>query len=354
MSKHKILFIDRDGTLIIEPPDQQIDSLEKLQLLPNVIPALRQLQQAGYRLVMVTNQDGLGTASFPEPSFTLPQTFLLNLFASQGIHFDAVHVCPHFAHDHCDCRKPKLGMLLNYLRESKFDPAHSYVIGDRDTDMQLANNLGVKAIKITAETDWLLIAHQLIAKDRSAYVQRKTNETDIQVGVNLDQTQPITITTGIGFFDHMLEQLAKHGGFSLQLQVAGDLHVDEHHTVEDTALALGQALRQALGDKLGIQRYGFCLPMDEAMANIALDLSGRPYFVFTGQFNREQVGGLATELVPHFFRSLAESLAATLHIQVQGENAHHMIESIFKAVGRALRQAFAKQGHELPSTKGAL
>ena len=358
MSNQRVLFIDRDGTLIVEPADKQIDSLSKLRMVPDVIPALIRLRDAGYTLVMVSNQDGLGTASFPEPTFREPHEFLQELLRSQGIKFAAEFICPHTAADGCNCRKPKTGLLDDFLRSHPLDPAHSYVIGDRETDLELARNLGIQGIRIGTEAtpgdNWPDIAARLTAGTRTAIVHRRTKETDIKVEVNLDKESPIRITTGLGFFDHMLEQIAKHGGFSLQLTCKGDLHIDEHHTVEDCALALGQALKQALGDKLGIHRYGFLLPMDEALAQVAIDLSGRPYFVFEGEFGRNIVGQLPTELVPHFFRSLAESLGAAINIKVQGDNTHHMIEACFKAVGRTLRQAMRITDTELPSTKGTL
>lgn len=350
----RVLFIDRDGTLIVEPPDQQIDSLQKLQLLPGVVPALVALRDAGYAFVMVSNQDGLGTSSFPEASFREPHEFLRRLLASQGIQFEAEFICPHFAKDNCACRKPRTALLDAYLREQPVDHAHSYVIGDRATDLELARNIGVQGIRVGDSISWPDIAKRLARTERTARVQRKTKETDIGVEVNLDRESPIHISTGLGFFDHMLEQIAKHGGFSLQLSCKGDLHIDEHHTVEDCALALGQALKTALGDKRGIHRYGFLLPMDEALAQVAIDLSGRPYFVFDGQFGRDQVGQLPTELVPHFFRSLAETLGAAINIKVTGDNTHHMIEACFKGVGRTLRQAFRITDAELPSTKGTL
>lgn len=354
MSARKVLFIDRDGTLIEEPADQQIDSLGKLRLVSGVIPALLRLRDAGYVFVMVSNQDGLGTASFPEPTFKEPHEFLRTLLASQGIQFEAEFICPHFARDECGCRKPKTGLLDAYLRDNTLDPQKSFVIGDRDTDVQLARNLGIEGIRIDGNTDWSQIAARLTVGERRSAIKRKTKETDISVAVDLDRETPIHVTTGLGFFDHMLEQIAKHGGFSLQLSCKGDLHIDEHHTVEDCALALGQALKAALGDKRGIHRYGFLLPMDEALAQVAIDLSGRPYFVFEGQFSRDSVGQLPTELVPHFFRSLAETLGAAINIRVTGENTHHMIEACFKGVGRALRQAFRITDTELPSTKGTL
>jgi len=357
MSK-RILFIDRDGTLIEEPPDQQIDSLQKLRLVPGVIPALLQLRDAGYIFVMVSNQDGLGTSSFPEPTFREPHEFLRDMLISQGISFEAEFICPHFPADGCNCRKPKTGLLDAYLQSIDLDREHSYVIGDRETDLQLARNLGIAGVRVRTDRGegetWPGIAARLCKSERRAQVTRKTKETDIAVAVNLDSETPIHVTTGLGFFDHMLEQIAKHGGFSLELTCKGDLQIDEHHTVEDCALALGQALRTALGDKRGIHRYGFLLPMDEALAQVAIDLSGRAYFVFEGKFGRDQVGQLPTELVPHFFRSLADTLGAAINIKVEGENTHHMIEACFKGVGRALRQAIRITDTGLPSTKGTL
>jgi imidazoleglycerol-phosphate dehydratase/histidinol-phosphatase len=358
MSGERILFIDRDGTIIEEPHDQQVDSLRKLRLLPHVIPALLELQKSGYRLVLVSNQDGLGTASFPEPHFREPQDFLRTLLASQGITFDAEFFCPHFPADGCDCRKPRTGLLTDFLATHRVDATDSYVIGDRDTDMQLAANLGLEGLRVRADgadgATWTAIVARLCGRDRTAQVQRNTRETRIEVKVALDRTAPVAISTGIGFFDHMLEQVARHGGFALELTCTGDLEVDEHHTVEDCALALGQALREALGDKRGIGRYGFLLAMDESQAQVAIDLSGRSYAVFEGRFGRESVGGLPTEMVPHFFRSLADSLGAAIHVQVRGDNSHHMVEACFKGVGRALRQAIRLEGSELPSTKGVL
>lgn len=356
MKQKKILFIDRDGTLIEEPSDKQVDSLEKLALLPNVISSLLRLKEAGFVFVMVTNQDGLGTSSFPVEDFTAPHQMMLKILESQGIVFEAIKICPHLLADNCDCRKPKVGLLLDFLKEQIIDRRQSYVIGDRETDLQLADNLGITGHlyggKETAT--WQEITDEILCKDRQAHVTRHSNETSIALAINLDKQNQISIDTGMGFFDHMLEQLAKHGGFSLSLRVKGDLHIDDHHTVEDTAIALGEGMRQALGDKIGIGRYGYVLPMDESITQVALDLSGRSYFVFKGQFLREKVNEFSTELVAHFFRSFAESLKATLHIDVQGENAHHMIESIFKAVGRALRQALIKNDIGLPSTKGML
>jgi imidazoleglycerol-phosphate dehydratase/histidinol-phosphatase len=359
MSARRILFLDRDGTLNEEVPDEQVDSLAKIRLMPGVVPALLELQRAGFAFVVVTNQDGLGTPSFPREAFELAHRFILDLFSSQGIEFEAVFLCPHFKHQDCACRKPKLGMIEEFLSANDIDKQHSFMIGDRDTDLEFAANLGIQGLRIRSSGDdpqetWPAIAARILRQQRRAHLHRKTNETDIVVDVDLSIEGPGSIATGLGFFDHMLEQIAKHGGFGLSLKCTGDLQIDEHHTVEDCALALGAALRQALGDKRGIARYGFLLAMDEAEAQVALDLSGRPFFVWEGKFNRERVGELPTELVPHFFRSLAESLGAALHISVRGENSHHMIESCFKGVGRSLRQALRLDSTELPSTKGTL
>ncbi len=351
------LFIDRDGTLIEEPPDQQVDAFEKLRLLPGVIPALLRLRDAGYRFVMVTNQDGLGSASFPQPSFEGPQRLLLQVLESQGIAFDAVLVCPHLATAGCDCRKPATRLVDDYLAARPMDPARSRVIGDRATDLEFAARLGIAGIRMPAgdASAGPRLADELTARPaRRARAGRKTRETDVGIELDLDRDEPVSISTGIGFFDHMLEQVARHGGFSLVLACRGDLHVDEHHTVEDSALTLGEALRNALGDKRGIGRYGFVLPMDESEARVLLDLSGRPYCAFTGKFAREAVGGLPTELVPHFFRSLADSLGASVHVEVRGENSHHMVEACFKSLGRALRDAIRREGDALPSSKGVL
>ncbi|MCU0976878.1 MAG: bifunctional histidinol-phosphatase/imidazoleglycerol-phosphate dehydratase HisB [Steroidobacteraceae bacterium] len=353
------LFIDRDGTLIEEPADEQVDRFDKLRFMPGVVPALIALRDAGYRFVMITNQDGLGTERFPEEHFRGPHGLMMQLFESQGIRFEAVLICPHFPGDSCDCRKPATRLVEEYASAQPFDPRRSYVIGDRATDLELAVRLGIPGLQVLRdggpEATWDAIARCLTAPaPRRAEIIRVTKETRITVSVDLDRELPVEISTGIGFFDHMLEQVARHGGFSLQLACQGDLQVDEHHTVEDCALALGEALRKALGDKRGIARFGFLLPMDEAQAQVAIDLSGRPYAVFEGRFGREQVGGLPTELVPHFFRSLGEALGAAIHLSVRGENTHHMVEACFKGTGRALRQAFRIEGRELPSSKGVL
>jgi imidazoleglycerol-phosphate dehydratase/histidinol-phosphatase len=352
--KRRILFIDRDGTLIIEPPDQQIDSLEKLELVPGVIPALLQLKQAGYEFVIVSNQDGLGTASYPIEQFQLPHDKMRALFASQGIHFSAEHIDPHFEQDQSPNRKPGIGMVLEYLKSGQLNLTDSWVIGDRDTDLQLAENMGIGGFKLQpGSLDWAGIAHQLCNRPRTAEVERQTRETAIKVWVDLDDTGT-DISTGIGFFDHMLDQLASHGGFRLKLECTGDLHIDEHHTVEDCALALGTALNMALGDRRGIGRYGFVLPMDEALATVSVDLSGRPVLRFTANFPRDTVGQMSTEMVQHFFASLSQALGAALHLEVSGDNTHHMVEGLFKGCGRALRPALARGAGGVPSTKGLL
>jgi imidazoleglycerol-phosphate dehydratase/histidinol-phosphatase len=370
----RILFIDRDGTLIEEPADFQIDRYEKLRFVDGMIPALLRLRDAGFEFVMVSNQDGLGTASFPRADFEGPQALLLQLLESQGIRFREVLIDESFEHEHKPTRKPGVGMLLHYLSDRSVDLRRSAVIGDRETDLQLARNLGCAGFRLgPGHATWAEIAHSLVDAPRRAEVRRSTRETAIRVALDLDRPAEPRIRTGLGFFDHMLEQLGKHAGVALELDCEGDLHIDEHHTVEDCALALGQAWREALADKRGIGRYGsdregqerarsapsdtaveFALPMDEALAVAVLDLSGRPYFVFDGRFARSEVGGLATELVPHFFRSFCEAAGASLHLRVRGENAHHQVEACFKSFARALRAAVRREGRDLPSTKGVL
>jgi imidazoleglycerol-phosphate dehydratase/histidinol-phosphatase len=362
MSGQRIVFVDRDGTIIEEPADFQIDSYEKIRFVEGVIPAMLKLRDAGWQFVLVTNQDGLGTDSFPRETFTGPHALMVQLLESQGIRFREEVIDESFEHENKPTRKPGLGLLMHYVRDRSIDLANCAVVGDRDTDLQLAANLGCRGFKLKPGPDtWEAIAHELADAPRRASVERCTKETRVRVTVDLDRAADPVVMTGLGFFDHMLEQLGKHGGFSLQLSCAGDLHIDEHHTVEDSALALGQALKEALADKRGIGRYGdssgqgaITLPMDETLASAAVDFSGRPYFVFEGVFPRAEVGGLATELVPHFFRSLCETAGLNLHLQVRGENTHHMVEASFKAVARALRQAIRRQGRELPSTKGTL
>ncbi|MEL6869477.1 MAG: bifunctional histidinol-phosphatase/imidazoleglycerol-phosphate dehydratase HisB [Pseudomonadota bacterium] len=354
MTAKKVLFIDRDGTLIREPDDEQVDAIDKLALVDGVIPALLALRDAGFELVLISNQDGLGTESFPQHTFDPPHAFMKQLFSSQGIHFAEEFICPHLAADQCGCRKPRTGLLTRYLAANTLDLARSAVIGDRSSDMALADNLGVAGFLLDAGTDWAQITHALINQPRTATVSRNTNETRIDVHIDLDAEAPQTIKTGIGFFDHMLEQIAKHAGIALTLSCTADLHVDDHHCIEDVALALGEAIRIALGDKRGIGRYGFTVPMDETLASVAIDISGRPAAVLDAAFEREFVGSLATEMVPHFFQSLAQSLGAAIHISVTGDNDHHKVEACFKGVGRALRPALQRSGNDLPSTKGVL
>lgn len=354
-----VLFVDRDGTLIREPADFQIDAYDKLALVDGVIPAMLRLRDAGYEFVMVTNQDGLGTDAFPQANFDGPHALMVQIFESQGIRFRDTLIDRSFPHENAPTRKPRLGLVQPLLRDRGIDWARSAMVGDRETDIEFAVNLGIRGFKLKSPqfgdgVDWAEIAHALVDVPRTAKVVRATKETRIEVEVDLDREADPEVKTGLGFYDHMLEQLGKHGGFALRLHCDGDLHIDEHHTVEDSALALGQALRQALGDKKGIGRYGFTLPMDEAQASAALDWSGRPYFVFDGEFRREKVGDLATELVPHVFRSLCETAGLNLHLSVRGDNDHHKIEACFKAVARALRQSIRREGDALPSTKGTL
>lgn len=355
----KVIFVDRDGTILEEPEDFQVDAFEKMRFVAGAIPALRALKSAGYRLVMVSNQDGLGTPTFPRETFEGPQRLMEQVLASAGAGLDEILVCPHFPADNCTCRKPKTGLFTNWLVAGKLDKANSYVIGDRLSDMELARNLGLVGLRVGPDGEsWEAITHSILGSptplDRYAHVVRKTRETDITVEVWLDRRGDNQIHTGIGFFDHMLDQIAVHGGIRLHLTAKGDLEVDDHHTVEDVGLALGEALRQALGDKRGIRRFGFLLPMDEAECRCALDISGRPWLSFKAKFKNAKVGDLSSEMVEHFFRSLAMSMGITLHLKAKGKNDHHVTESLFKAFGRSLRDALRVEDTDLPSSKGVL
>ncbi len=357
-----VLFVDRDGTLIEEPEDFQVDSYAKVALVPGVIPAMLRLRDAGWQFVMVTNQDGLGTEAFPQEDFEGPQRLLLQILSSQGITFRDVVIDVTLQQDEAPTRKPRTGLMTGLLKDRTIDWDRSVMVGDRLTDREFADNLGIPAYLLASRTgdagadgvDWERIAHELVTRPRTARVERVTSETAIRVAVDLDRAGPSHIATGVGFLDHMLDQLARHGGFSLDVTCDGDLHIDEHHSVEDVAIAVGGAIREALGDKRGIGRYGFTAPMDEAQATAALDLSGRPFFVFQASFDRERVGDLPTEMVEHFWRSFADAMRCTLHLRIEPGNAHHQVEVGFKAVARALRQALAREGTDLPSTKGTL
>jgi len=362
----RVLFIDRDGTIIVEPADEQIDSLEKLEFLPGVITALRKIvEETDFVLVMVTNQDGLGTPSFPEDMFWPAHDKMLKTLEGEGIRFNEILIDKTFPADNAPTRKPGTGLLKHYM-DGAYDLANSYVIGDRESDMQLAKNLGSQAIyigdkavdgAIVATQDWQEIYSFLALPARKSKVVRNTNETQIEVALNLDGSGKTDCDTGIGFFDHMLDQLGKHSGSDLRVKVKGDLHIDEHHTIEDTALALGEAFAQAIGDKRGILRYGFLLPMDEALAQVAVDFGGRPWLVWEAEFKREKIGEMPTEMFYHFFKSFSDTSKSNINIKVAGDNEHHKIEAIFKALAKAIRMAVSrdvKAMNELPSTKGVL
>lgn len=362
----KVLFIDRDGTILVEPPtDFQVDSFEKFAFVPGVIRNLSKIYaELDYELVMVTNQDGLGTASYPEETFWPHQHKMLEILTSEGIIFTDILIDRSFEHENIPTRKPGLGMLQKYLTKD-YDLKNSFVIGDRTTDIQLANNLGAKSIYINdnlnieatfATSSWDEIYRYIRLPDRTASLHRNTNETKISVDLNLDGTGAMNIQTGLGFFDHMLDQLSKHSGVDMDIQVRGDLHIDEHHTIEDTAIALGEAFAQALGDKRGISRYGYLLPMDDVLAQVALDFSGRPWLVWEADFRRERVGDMPTEMFFHFFKSFSDAAKCNLNVKAEGANEHHKIEAIFKAVAKSIKMAVARDVNkmEIPSTKGIL
>lgn len=369
----KVLFIDRDGTLIIEPPDEQIDSLEKLEFYPGIITWLGRIaRETDYVLVMVTNQDGLGTEMFPEETFWPAHNKMMKTLEQEGITFAQVHIDKSFPHENKPTRKPGIGMLSEYSN-GDYDLTNSFTIGDRITDVMLAKNLGTQAIFINngsltnaivenklesvcslTTSDWKTIYEFLIDQNRTARVQRTTKETDIFVEINLAGKGKSDIKTGIGFFDHMLDQVARHGMLDLTIHVKGDLHIDEHHTIEDTALALGEAVLKALGDKRGIERYGFCLPMDDCLAQVAIDFGGRPWLVWDAAFTREKIGEMPTEMFMHFFKSFSDTAKCNLNIKAEGTNEHHKIEAIFKAFAKAIKMAVKKEGNELPSTKGTI
>ncbi len=370
--KKKALFIDRDGTLVIEPPiDYQLDSLDKLEFYPKVFRNLYFIRKnLDFEFVMVTNQDGLGTPSFPEDTFWPAHNKMLKTLEGEGIVFEDILIDKSFPEDNAPTRKPRTGMLGKYMT-GDYDLEHSFVIGDRQTDVELAKNLGCKAIFIQDEfvlpdelkdicvlqaTDWDVISEFLFAGERKAEVKRTTKETDIYVALNLDGKGHCQISTGLGFFDHMLEQIGKHSGMDLTIRVKGDLHVDEHHTIEDTAIALGEAIYKALGDKRGIERYGYSLPMDDCLCSVALDFGGRAWLVWDAEFHRERVGDMPTEMFLHFFKSLSDSAKMNLNIKAEGANEHHKIEGIFKALARALKMAKKRDifNYKLPSTKGVI
>jgi len=368
----RTLFIDRDNTLIVEPPDQQVDSLEKLEFYPGVFTWLGKIaREMDFELVMVTNQDGLRTEKFPENTFWPAHNKMLKALENEGIRFSEVLIDRSYEHENKSTRKPNTGLVSHYLTGS-YDLKNSYVIGDRVTDIQLAKNMGSNGILINESlrdqiktsgldsfcslvaSGWEDIYNFLASPPRTAIVARKTLETDIVVRLDLDGTGQSNISTGLGFFDHMLDQIAKHGGIDLDIHVRGDIHIDDHHTIEDTALAFGEALLKALGDKRGIERYGFLLPMDDCLAQVALDFGGRPWLIWKVKFNREKVGDMSSEMFMHFFKSFSDTAKCSLNIQAEGANEHHKIESIFKAFARSIRMAVKREGNQLPTTKGTL
>ena len=358
IEKQRILFIDRDGTIVEEPHDEQVDALEKVKFTPGVFRNLSFIKQKlDYRLVMVSNQDGLGTESFPEDTFWPAQNFILQTLEGEGVTFDEVLIDRHFPQDNAPTRKPNTGLVQKYMDDPHYDLANSYVIGDRDTDEAFAYNIGCKALILGKDgMTWDKITEIVFAGERTAEVVRTTKETDIRVALSLDGTGKCDIHTGLGFFDHMLEQIGKHGGIDLTVHTKGDLHVDEHHTIEDTALALGECLLKALGSKRGIERYGYALPMDDSFCTVTLDFGGRPWLVWEADFQRFYVGDMPTEMFMHFFKSLSDAARMNLFIRAEGQNEHHKIECIFKGFARSLKMAIRRDiyHYELPSTKGTL
>ncbi len=354
----RLLFIDRDGTLIEEPADEQIDAFEKLKFTKGMFRNLHFIREhTDFEFVMVSNQDGLGTASFPENTFWPVHNFILQTLEGEGITFDEILIDPHFPEDNAPTRKPNTGLVEKYMNDPGYDIAHSYVIGDRETDRKFAENIGCKSLILSDEgMSWDKISELLFAGERTAEVRRTTKETDIHIKVNLDGTGRCDISTGLGFFDHMLEQIGKHGSIDLLIHTKGDLEVDEHHTIEDTAIALGECILTALGDKRGIERYGYCLPMDDCLCSVALDFGGRPWLVWDAAFTREKIGEMPTEMFLHFFKSLSDAAKMNLNIKAEGQNEHHKIEGIFKALARSLKMAVRRDiyHYELPSTKGML
>ena len=353
----RILFIDRDGTILREPEDEQVDSFDKFQFVPGVIGALSFLvRHTDYQLVLVSNQDGLGTDSYPESDFWPTHNMMLDILRGEGVEFVAQHIDRSFPHENLPTRKPGIAMLTSYIEDADVEMSNSWVIGDRQTDAQLAENLGCRSLIIGEEMGWDRIAEILFAGDRIAVVDRKTHETDIHVAIGLDGNGHSNISTGLGFFDHMLEQISRHGNIDVEIVCKGDLHVDEHHTIEDTALALGECLAKALGNKRGIERYGYSLPMDDCLCQVSLDFGGRPWLVWDAEFKREKVGGMPTEMFLHFFKSLSDAARMNLNIKAEGTNEHHKIEGIFKAFARAVKMAVKRdvEHFNLPSSKGML
>lgn len=354
----KILFIDRDGTLIKEPADEQIDSFDKLEFVEGMFKSLSFICSAlDFEMVMVSNQDGLGTPSFPEDTFWPVHNFIIKTLKGEGIEFNNILIDRHFPEDNSPTRKPATGLVRQYMDNPDYDIANSYVIGDRETDRQFAANIGCKALILGADgMNWSKIAELVFDGERTAEVSRKTRETDIYVNINIDGTGMCDISTGIGFFDHMLEQIGKHGMIDLTIKTKGDLDVDEHHTIEDTAIALGQCLNNALGSKRGIERYGYSLPMDDCLCSVAIDFGGRPWLVWDANFRREMIGGMPTEMFFHFFKSLSDAARMNLNIKAEGSNEHHKIEGIFKAFARSVKMAVHRDifHFEMPTTKGVL